>query len=329
MRGYFEHSHFSNVVRITAVIAATALPPASALSQAYPAKPVRIIVYQAAGGTSDILARTVAQKFSESMGQGFVTENRPGANGIVAMELGAKAAPDGYTIVFGASPTHAVNVGLYKKLPYDPVRDFAPISMIGRPSYVVVTHPSVASSIKDFIALAKSKPGQLNYGAGGSNPRISTELFNIAAGVKISHVPYKSNTQAINDLMGGRVDLVIEPLISAMPPIQAGKLKPLAVTSPQRLPALPDVPTLAESGIPYSVSPWAALYFPAGVPRDIVMKMNAETGNALSQADVVTRFRSLGFETQASTPEELASLTRSEIAEYSRIIKEIGIPQED
>lgn len=311
------------------IFAATVVPSASALAQAYPSKPIRFIVYQGAGGTSDVLARTVGQKMSDSMGQQVLVDNRPGANGIVAMELSAKAAPDGYTLVFGASPTHAINPGLYKKLPYDPVRDFAPVSLLGRPSYVVVVNPSVANSIKDFVTLAKSKPGQLNYGAGGSNPRIATELFNNAAGVKISHVPYKSNSQALTDLMGGRVDLVIEPLMSALPAIQAAKLKPLAVTSPQRLPQLPDVPTLAEAGIPYALTPWAAIYVPAGVSRDIVMKLNGEVVKALKLPDVIARFNSLGFEAQSSTPEELGNFTRSEITEYAKIIREIGIPQEE
>ena len=328
MRGS-ERSFYASAALVAIALAAIALPAGEAKAQSYPSRPVRFIVYQAAGGTSDVLARTVGQKLADNMGQQVVIENRPGANGILAMELGAKAVPDGYTIVFGASPTHAINPGLYKKLSYDPVKDFAPISLVGRPSYVIVVNPAIANSIKEFIALAKSKPGQLNYGAGGSNARLGTELFNNAAGVKISHVPYKSNSQALTDLMGGRVDLVIEPLMSALPSIQAAKLKPLAVTSPQRLPQLPDVPTLAESGISYTLTPWAAIYAPAGVPRDIIMKLNGEVVRALKLPDVIARFNSLGFETQSSTPEELGTFTRSEIAEYARLIKEIGIPQEE
>ncbi len=305
----------------------TALPQA-ARAQAYPSKPIRIIVPQGPGGTSDLLSRAVAQKLNDAFGQQVVVDNRPGANGIIGTEMGAKAAADGYTLTFGSSPTHAINPGLYRKLSYDPLADFAPIGMLGRPLYAVIAHPAIATNIKDFIETAKMKPGTLNFGAGSSNAWIGTELFAAAAGIKLLHVPYKSNSQALIDLVGGRVDVMIEPVMSALPQIQSGKVSALAVTKQTRLAILPAIPTLTESGVPYKLTPWAAMYAPAGTPNDIVRRLNAEIVKMLKMSDVIERFSALGFEPEASTPEQLGAFTQQEIAEYGRIIKEIGIPMQ-
>ncbi len=308
------------------LFAAFAILPQAAFAQAYPSKPIRLIVPQGPGGTSDLLSRTVAQKLNDAFGQQVVVDNRPGANGIIGTEMGAKAAADGYTLTFGSSPTHAINPGLYRKLSYDPLTDFAPIGMLGRPLYAVIAHPGVATNIKDFIGTAKANAGKFNFGAGSSNAWIGTELFATAAGIKLSHVPYKSNSQALIDLVGGRVDVMIEPVMSALPHIQAGKVSALAVTTQVRLAILPAVPTLTESGVPYKLTPWAAIYAPANTPIEIVVRLNGEIVKMLKMPDVIARFATLGFEPEASTPEQLGAFTRQEIAEYGRIIKEIGIP---
>jgi len=301
-----------------------------ALAQSYPAKPIRFIVTQGPGGASDIYARLIAQKLSESLGQQVLVDNRPGAEGIIGMEATAKAAPDGYTIVLSASSVLAMNPSLYKKLPYDPVRDFDPITLLGSVFYALVVHPSVpANSLKDFITLAKAKPNQLNYGSGGTVAHIGTELFNLESGIRLTYVPYKSNPPALTDLLAGQLDMMLLPLGGAVRHVQSGKLKALAVTSPKRFPQLPDTPTMAEAGVPDLVfSAWVALHAPAGVPKEILQKLNAEMTKILSMPDVIERFRSMGFEPQSSSPEQLAAFTKSEIAKYAKVIKNAGISQE-
>lgn len=301
-----------------------------ALAQSYPTKPIRFIVTQGPGGASDIYARLIAQKLSESLGQQVLVDNRPGAEGIIGMEATAKAAPDGYTIVLSASSVLAMNPSLYKKLPYDSVRDFDPISLLGSVFYALVVHPSVpANSLKDFVTLAKAKPNQLNYGSGGTVAHIGTELFNLETGIRLTYVPYKSNPPALTDLLAGQLDMMLLPLGGAVRHVQSGKLKALAVTSPKRFPQLPDTPTMAEAGVPdLAFSAWVAIHAPAGVPKEIQQKLNAEMTKILSMPDVIERFRSMGFEPQSSSPEQLAAFTKSEIAKYAKVIKNAGISQE-
>lgn len=319
---------FANI--FLGLLAVVASPIQPVWAQGYPTKPIRFIVTQGPGGASDVVARTIAQKLSESLGQQVIVDNRSGANGIIGAEATAKAAPDGYTIGLGSSPILAINPSLYKQLPYDPVRDFAPIALIAKAFYVIVVHPSVpANSVKDLIVLAKAKPNQLNYGAGSSGARIGTEMFNSAAGVSLTYIPYKSAPPALTDLLAGHLDLILEPIPSAAPHIKTGKLKALAVSATKRLPQLPDVPTLAEAGVPgYEFSSWLSVYAPAGVPKDILEKLNAEIVKILNIPDVVERLRSLGFEPQPSTPEQLATLTKSEIAKYAKVVKDAKIPVE-
>jgi tripartite-type tricarboxylate transporter receptor subunit TctC len=303
---------------------------AQAQAPDYPTRPIRFILSQGAGGTTDAVARTIALKLGERFGTQVVVENRAGANGIIGAEAVARAAPDGYTITLGSSSTNAINPSLYKQLPYDALRDFTPISLVGKAYYVVVVHPSVpANSLKALIALAKAKPGRLNYGSGGSSARIGSEMFNLAAGMQLNHIPYKTSPQALNDLMAGQLDVMIEPVLSAAPHIKSGKLRALAVTTPKRLAQLPEVPTTAEAGLPaYDFSAWLALYAPAGVPSAIVQKLNAEVVRILALPEVIERFNSVGFESQASTPQQLAEFTQSELAAYVKVVKDAGIPKE-
>ncbi len=319
-------------ILMACVLLAVAMASTSglALAQSYPAKPIRFIVTQGPGGASDIYARLIAQKLSESLGQQVLVDNRPGAEGIIGMEATAKAAPDGYTIVLSASSVLAMNPSLYKKLSYDPVRDFDPVTLVGSVSYAILIHPSVpANSMKDFITLAKAKPNQLNYGSGGTVAHIGTELFNLETGIRLTYVPYKSNPPALTDLLAGQLDLMLLPLGGAVRHVQSGKLKALAVTSPKRFPQLPDTPTMAEAGVPgFEFSAWVAIHAPAGVPKEILQKLNAEMTKILSMPDVIERFRSMGFEPQSSSPEQLAAFTKSEIAKYAKVIKNAGISQE-
>lgn len=302
----------------------------SALAQDYPNKPIRFIIAQGAGGTSDVLARQVGQKLSESLGQPVVIDNRPGAEGIVGLETAAKAAPDGYTIAMGSTPNLAINYALYKKLPYDPIADFASIALIGKTFYaVLVPTTSQAQSLGDFITMARARPNQLNYGAGSSGARANIELFTAATKIQLSYVPYKSNTQALTDLVGGRLDLVLEPTSSAMPQVRGGKVKALAITSTTRLAQYPDLPTVSESGVPgFEYSAWASVIAPAGISPAIQHKLSLEVQKAIAKPDVIEKFRSLGFETQYAGPEQLSAMLRSDIAAYIKVVKDVGIPQQ-
>ena len=300
-----------------------------AFAQNYPARPIRFIVSQAPGGPSDAYARLIGQQLSERLGQGVVVENRAGAEGAIGMEFAAKAPPDGYTIALTATSVIAINPNLYKKLPYDPIRDFEPISLIGSIYYAVMVHPAVpANNMKDFIALAKAKPDHFNYGSGGSLARIGTELISLGTGIRLTHVPYKSTSASLTDLLGGQLDLVILPLSDALPYFQTGKLKALAVTSPKRIAQFPNISTVAEAGFPgFEFSAWVSVHAPAGIPKDISRKLNSEISRILSTPDVIEKFRGMGFEPESSTPEQLAALTKADIAKYAKVVKDAGIAQ--
>ncbi len=319
---------FANIFLV--LVAAMTVRTELALAQSYPTKPIRFIVPQGAGGSSDVVARAIAQKLSESLGQQVVVENRPGANAIIGTEVAAKAAPDGYTIFLGTSITHAVNPSLYSRLSYDPLQDFAPITLVGQVYYLLLVHPSMpTNSVKDLITLAKAKPGQLNYAAGGHGTRIGTEMFNSMAGVRLTDIPYKSTTEALTGLLAGQVHVMFEAMITSLPHIKTGKLKALAVTSTKRLPMIPDIPTLAESDVPgYEYSAWIAIYAPAKVPKEILQRLNIEIIKILNMPDIMERLRSLGFELQPSSPEQLAVFTKSEIAKYAKVIKDARISVE-
>ena len=304
--------------------------PASA--QPYPNRPLRIVVPFPPGGGTDIGTRIVAQKLQEAWGQAVIVENKPGAAGIVGTELTAKSAPDGYTFMMGNIGTHAINVSLYKKLAYDPVKDFAPVSMVADLPLLLLVHPSVpANSVKELIALAKSQPGKLNFsssGAGGSM-HVAAELFKSMTGVDMVHIPYKGGAPAVADLLSGQVALSFSTVLETIQHVKAGKVRALAVTNDHRSIALPDLPTIAEAGLPgYQSISWLALFAPAGTPKEIVNKVSAESVRILKLPDVKERLLAQGAEPIGSTPEQLAAILAADIAKYSKVIRESGYKPE-
>ncbi len=309
------------------VVAGTLLAAGSVFAQQYPIKPVRFVLpYGAPGGAPDIVARVLAAKLSDAWGQQVVIEPRVGAGGTIGTEVVANAAPDGYTILL-TSPSHAINATLYRKLPYDPIADFAPISLLVDVPNILVIHPSVpARSVKELIALAKARPGSLNYGSAGSgsSQHLAGELFKKMAGVNIVHIPYKGGGGVVIDLVAGQLQLTFGSATS-MPFVRSGRLIALAVTSAQRATSLPNLPTIAESGLPgYQAAAWYALFAPARTPKAIVDKVQAEVVRALKMPDVRER---LAFETiqpVGSTSAELADLLPREIAKWGAILKESG-----
>ena len=305
--------------------------PHLALAQ-WPAKPLRIVVPFPPGGGTDIGTRILAQKLQEAWGQAVVVENKPGAAGIVGTELTAKSAPDGYTFMMGNIGTHAINVSLYKQLSYDPVKDFAPVSMVADLPLLLLVHPSVpAKSVQELIQLARSQPGKLNFsssGAGGSM-HVAAELFKSMAGVDMVHIPYKGGAPAVADLISGQVPLSFATVLETIQFVKAGKVRALAVTNNRRSVALPDLPTISEAGLPgYQSISWLALFAPAGTPKEIVNKASAETVRILKLADVRERLLAQGAEPIGSTPEQLAAILAQDIAKYARVIKESGYKPE-
>lgn len=295
--------------------------------QEYPAKAVRMVVPFPVGGAPDVIARAVGVKLAERLGQQMVIENRLGAGGNIAYDAVAKAAPDGYTVLFAATGL-ATNISLYSKLPYDPVRDFAPISLVASSAHVLVAHPDVpARSIQELIALAKEKPGSLTFGSSGSGTvlHLAGEMFNAMAGVKLVHVPYKGATLVRADLLSGRVGLMFSDLPSALPHVRSGSLRALGVTGAQRLPIIPEVSTIAEAGVPgYAIKAWFGLLAPAGVPAPIVTKLNREVLAVLGDAELGRRMAELGQEVGGTTPEEFGAFLKAEIVKMREVVRVSG-----
>ena len=320
------------MIRFVSRMAAGALLAAFALlshAQApFPTKPIRIVVPFPAGGTTDILARAVAQKLTETLGQSVVVDNRPGAGGNIGAELVAKSPPDGYTLLMGTVGTHAINASLYAKMPYDHVKDFAPVILVAGVPNVLVVNPSVpANSVQELIAYIKANPGKVNFASSGSGTSIhlSGELFKTMAGVSMTHVPYKGSTPALTDLMGGQVQLMFDNLPSSLPQIKAGKLRALAVTSAQRASALPDVPTVAEAGLPgFEASSWFGLLAPAGTPKDVVAKLNAEVAKWLATPEAREKLASQGAIAAGQSPEDFTRHIAAETAKWQKVVKESG-----
>ena len=294
-------------------------------AQSYPAKPVRILVGFAAGGATDIAGRLIAQKLTETTGQSFFVENRPGASATIAAELVARAAPDGYTLFIAATTSHSILPSLMAKLSYDPQRDFAPISMLATSPLLLALHPSLPiRSVADMIKLARARPGQLSFGAGGTGtpPHMAGELFKQMAGVDMLYVPYKGEAPAISDLIGGQTSLIFSNVIAVLPQVQAGRLRGIAVTAANRLPPLPDFPTVAESGLPgFIVESWFGLVAPAGTSADVIARLNTETLRGMNQPDVRDRLAGQGLFVKTGTPSELAALMQSEIAKWAKVVK--------
>jgi tripartite-type tricarboxylate transporter receptor subunit TctC len=318
----------ASLARLFVAAMALGLAADGAQAQTYPSKPIRMVVPFTPGGTTDILARTVGQKMGEAWGQPVVVDNRPGAGGNIGSELVAKSAPDGYTLLMGTISTHAINASLYKRLPFDPTRDFAPVSRVGTLPNILIVHPSVpVKSVKELIELAKSKPGDLNFASSGvgTSLHLSGELFNSMAGVKLVHVPYKGSSPALADLLGGQVKIMFDNLPSALPHVKAGKLKPLAVTGTRRASVLPEVPTVIESGLAgFEVTSWFAVFAPAKTPKDIVTKLNGEIVKILNSADVQEKLTQIGVDAAPTTPEELAAFAKAETEKWGKVVKATG-----
>jgi len=306
--------------------------PLPAAGQAWPAKPVRIIVPYPPGGGNDNLARIFAQKLSERLQQPVVVENKPGAGTLIGTEAAAKAPGDGYTILLSSIVTHALAPALYPKVPYDPIKDFVPITILAvAPTVLVVNRDSPAKSVGELIALAKANPGKYTFASGGNGttPHISGEIFKSMTGTDILHIPYKGGGPAIADLMGGQVDMIFDTAASAMPHVRSGKLRALAIATPKRHPDFPDLPTFAEQGLPdYSINSWYSLHAPAGTPREIVMKVHGEVVASLKSQDVIDRLRALNADPGGMPPDEFAAFVKSELDRYSQVIKKAGIKLE-
>src|SRR5437764_5697374 len=280
------------------LIAALLVVSTASSAQSYPSKPIRIIVPYPAGGTSDILARTIGQRLSESLGQPVVVDNKPGANGNLGADLVAKAPPDGYTLLLGDIGALAISPSVYPTLPFDPVRDFAPVTMVAYSPHILVVNPAVpANSVQELVSLAKSKPGKLNFaisGVGGA-PHLAGVEFALRTGVKWEYIPYKGGSQAIADVAAGQADVTLNGMLAAYPLVKGGKLKLLAVSSPRRVAAIPDVPTIAESGLPgFETGSWQGVVAPQGTPREIVARLNAEIGRILAMPEMRDRLGNQG-----------------------------------
>jgi tripartite-type tricarboxylate transporter receptor subunit TctC len=316
----------------SAIIGCLSAGWASLASAAYPDKPIRFIVPQAAGGSTDILSRTVGQKLSEALGQQLVMDNRPGANGIVGMDMVAKAPADGYTLVAGGTGTIAINVSLYNKIPYDPIKDFAPVVNFAYSTSVLVVHPSVAAkSIAELIALAKAKPGEIRYASAGngSSPHLSAEVFKTMAGVNVTHVPYKGSTPGVVATVSGETAMMFTGVASALAHIKAGRLRALSVNGPKRSPALPDVPTAGSSGLPgFEVDFWIGMLAPAGTPAAVVTRLNSEVNRILAQEDVKSRFTALGTDIIGGSAQAFGELIKSDVARWGKAIRASGAKAE-
>jgi len=316
-----------------ALAACVAAVETDAQNTNYPDRPIKILVGFSAGGGTDVVARILAQKLTETLGQTAVVENRTGASGLIAAEAVAKSAPDGYTLMMGSQTTLAVAPTLYRKTALDASRDFAGVAMSGISPLVLVVHPAVpARSVNDIIALAKAKPGTINFGSGGlgTTPHMTGELFASLAGIKLTHVAYRGEAPAINDLIGGQIPLMFANLSAVIGNIRAGQLRALAVTSAQRTAVAPEIPTVAESGLPgFEAATWFALVAPVGTPGELLTLLNGQVKRALAEPDVKRRFADLGMTAEDSTPDGLDAYIRSEIAKWTKVIGDADIRAPD
>ena len=302
-----------------------------ALAQDFPSKAIRVVVPFPPGGGTDYMGRAVMQKVGESLGTTVVIDNRPGAGSSIGTEIVARSPADGYTVLI-ISGAHAINPSIYAKLPYDSVRDFAPVTMFASGPALLVVHPSVpAKSVKELIALAKARPGQINYASAGigTPPHLSGELFKTMAGINMVHVPYKGNGPAYTDLIGGQVTVMFPNVSTAMAHVRAGKLRALAVTTKNRTPSAPELPTISEAGVPgYDVSSWYGLLAPAGTPPAVVSKLQTEIAKVLRSPDVSKNLTSQGLDLVGNTPDEFAAIIKSEIVKWAKVAKASGAKAE-
>ena len=315
-----------------ACVAALAASCSAALAQSYPVKPIRLIIAQAPGSATDVTSRTVGMKLSEALGQSIVVDARPGAGGTLGTEIAAKAPPDGYNLFMANNSTHGSNPALYQKLPYDAIRDFAPIIFVAATPYVLSVHPSLpVTTVKQLIALAKSRPGQINYGSAGngSTHHLSGELMKTMAGIDMVHIPYKGTTPGIAALLSGEVSLMFNTVTGIAPHVKTGRVKALAVTTPKRSEMMPGVPTLSEAALPgFEMLSWFGLLAPAATPRNIIIRVNAETAKVLALPETRTALSNQGLEARGGTPEQFGDYIKGEIAKITRIAKTAGVKAE-
>jgi tripartite-type tricarboxylate transporter receptor subunit TctC len=315
---------------LTAVLfAAFALVPAQTFAQAYPSKPIRIVVPYPPGGTSDILARSVGERLSAAWGQPVLVDNKPGANGNVGAEIVARAAPDGYTVLLADIGSLAISPSVYPTLPFDPAKDFAPVTLVAYSPHILVVHPAVpVNNAQELIALAKAKPGKLNFavsGVGGA-PHLAGVDFALRTGVKWEYIPYKGGSQAIADVAGGQADVTLNGMLATYPLVKGDKLKLLAVSSAKRMSAIPDVPTIAESGVPgFESGSWQGVVAPLATPREIVAKLNAEITRIMTTPEMRENLAKQGAEVRTDSPEEFGTFIRTEMARWAKVVKEANV----
>ena len=312
--------------------AAMALAAGTAGAQSFPSKPVRMVVTFPTGGAPDILARTISEKVNPAWGQTMIVDNKPGAGGNIGAEFVARAPADGHTLVMGTVGTHSINGSLYAKMPYDMVKDFAPVTLIAStPNLLVVNNDVPAKNLAELIALAKAKPGQLTFGSPGigTSVHVSGELFNSLAGVRTTHVPYKGRQMAIPDLLGGSITMMFDNMPSALPVVKEGKLRAIGVTSSKRSQSAPEIPTIAEQGLPgFEATSWFAVFAPAGTPRPVIDQLHAEMVRIFNLPDVQQKLRTLGLDPILGGPDELAKVQQSEIAKWAKVVKDSGAKAE-
>jgi tripartite-type tricarboxylate transporter receptor subunit TctC len=320
------------IARVTLAASVTLAATAALAQGSYPNKPLKFIAPFPPGGTSDVLSRLLAQRLTDALGQSVVVENRPGASGNIGHELAAKAPADGYTLLLSNNGAYTINPYLFKKLPFDPDQDFEPVSLVASATQVLVVHPSVpVNSVAELIALAKAKPGQLNFGSGGRGiiSHISGEMFKKVTGVDITHVPYKGTGQAVTDLVAGQLHMIFSDMVPAVPHIKSGKLRPLAVTSTVRSSVMPEVPTMAEAGAAgFTADTWWAIVVPKSTPAPIVSRLNTELGRIMQIEAVKERFNGLGISTAHSTPEKILEMAKAERPGIAQVLKSAGVEPE-
>lgn len=312
-----------------AVLAAASVP---AIAQQYPSKPIRFIVPFPPGGGNDTIARLIGQKLTASLGQQILVDNRAGAGGTVGAEAAAKAPPDGYTMFLAGVGSHGINPNLRRKLPYDPVKDYDPVTLIASAPLLVTIHPSLpVKSVKDLVALAKSKPGQINYASNGpgSSSHLAVELFDMMAGTKMEHIPYKGLSPALTDLLSGQVQVMFSSAAAMLPQVKAGRLRAIAMTGSKRSTAIPDIPTVAESGVPgYETGSWYGIVLPAHTPRPIIDRLHKEVVTIVRSPDINARLVEEAVIPVGSTPEEFASYIKREIARWGKVVQQAKLPLE-
>ncbi len=313
--------------RYAALFALSGLYALSAAGQSYPAKPIRIIAPFPPASVADVLARPIAQKMNEAWGQPVIVDNRAGAAGNVGSDVVAKAPPDGYTLLLGTIGTNAINAALYSKMPYNARTDFTPITLVANAYLLLVMHPSVpVRTVKAVIALAKAQPGKLNYGSAGAGttPHLAGEMFKHSTGVSMTHIAYKGSPQSAIDLMAGRLDLIFANGTAALPHIRNGRMRLIAISAPRRDPALPDAPTIAETVPGFEMLPWWGLFAPAGTPRDVVARLNAETVRILAAPDIQANYANFAMKAVSNTPEQFSAYVLEEIERWAKIVKATG-----